>query len=87
MNPLSFPALRLFLSVPVVICASFALAGCSRGVVRETAAETRVEKPKPPTALPMWLGNPARSFFGTGPIPKSLKVIWNFKTTWTRGRL
>src|SRR6266496_3008394 len=67
MNPLSFSALRLFLSVTVLICASFALAGCSRGVVRETAAETRIEKPKPPGS-PMWLGNPERNFYGTGPL-------------------
>src|SRR5437660_12832398 len=55
--------------------------------MKETPAEPRIEKPKPPSAVPMWLGNPALDFFGTGPLPKSLTVIWDFKTGWTRGRL
>lgn len=35
----------------------------------------------------MWLGSPARNFFGTGPMPRSLKVIWDFKTGAISGRL
>ncbi len=60
---------------------------CGPKIVKEAPAEVRVEKPKPAMAVPMWLGNPERSFFGSGPIPKALKVIWDFKTSWTRGRL
>src|SRR6266567_2660410 len=87
MNPLSFSALRLFLSVTVLICASFALAGCSRGVVRETAAETRIEKPKPPGS-PMWLGNPERNFYGTGPLKNgALRIVWEAETDFIKGRL
>src|SRR2546430_8983511 len=55
--------------------------------MKETPAEPRIEKPKPPAAVPMWLGNPARNFFGTGPLPKALAIVWDFKTGWTRGRL
>jgi len=45
-------------------------------------------KKAPPTAVPMWLGNPARTFYGTGPwSDKPLEVVWDFKTSWTRGRL
>src|SRR3982751_3392187 len=38
--------------------------------------------------VPMWLGNPARTFYGTGPWPaRPLEVAWEFETKDTVGRL
>src|SRR5262245_36419918 len=73
-------------AISVLMTGSF-FSACGPKVVKETPAEPRIEKPKPPTAVPMWFGNPERNFFGTGPMPKSLKVIWDFKTSSTRGHL
>ena len=68
--PFSFSRLG---GLALAIGAGLLLSACGAKVVKETPAETRIEKPKPPTAVPMWLGNPARNFFGTGPMPKALK--------------
>src|SRR5207248_7297651 len=76
-----------FLAIAPCLAVCFALNSCGGKAVSETKAEPLVEKPKPPAAIPMWLGNPSRNFFGTGPIPKSLRVIWDFKTGFVRGRL
>ena len=83
----SIPRLIPILS-PVLICALSLLSACTKNAASEApAAPIEKPKPKPPDAVPMWLGNPTRTFFGSGPMPKSLKVIWDFKTTTTRGRL
>src|SRR5437016_4604179 len=84
---LSFPfAFRVCGGIIITICFAVLLPGCAGRAVSETPPPV-IEKPKPPTAVPMWLGNPTRTFFGTGPMPKSLKVYWDFKTSSTRGRL
>src|SRR5439155_13272695 len=88
LRSLSFPHnLRRFAAFAAFICAGLLLSACGAKVIKETSAEPRIEKPKPPSAVPMWLGNPARTFFGTGPMPTSLKVEWDFTTGWSRGRL
>ena len=88
MRNLSFPVVvTRFCATMLAAIASLAATSCGGKVVSETVAEPRAEKPKPPTSIPMWLGNPNRNFFGTGPIPKSLKVIWDFETGFSRGRL
>ena len=88
MPNLYFPRrLVRFLAIAPCLAVCFALNSCGGKAVSETKAEPLVEKPKPPAAIPMWLGNPSRNFFGTGPIPKSLRVIWDFKTGFVRGRL
>ena len=64
-----------------------AFSGCGASVVKETQAETKVVKAAPAT-VPMWLGNPARNFYGNGPwSDKALHVVWDFKTQWSSGRL
>ena len=84
---LSVPyGLRRFGGVMITICATVLLTGCNGKAVTPPPPPV-VEKPKPPTAVPMWLGNPTRTFFGTGPMPKSLKIIWSFTTGFVRGRL
>ena len=61
--------------------------GCGGAVVKQTQAETKIVKAAPP-GLPMWLGNPARNFYGNGPwSDKALHVVWDFKTQWSAGRL
>src|ERR1700682_3988747 len=86
---LSFPVgLRLCGAIVITLCSALLLTSCAEKAVSETSsAKPVVEKPKPPTAVPMWLGDPTRTFFGTGPMPKSLKIIWAFTTGLTRGRL
>ncbi len=86
---LTFPfGLRLCGGIVITFCSALLLTSCAGRAVSETSSpKPGIEKPKPPTAVPMWLGNPTRSFFGTGPMPKALKVIWEFKTSSTRGRL
>src|SRR5258707_856877 len=75
-----------------VILASLTLAACSK-VTKGTAPDVNTAKPtepKKPTAaaMPMWLGNPERNFYGTGPwTDKPLEVAWDFETGSVRGRL
>ena len=74
----------------VAVCLIFlgTLVGCGGKAVSETKAEPRIEKPKPPTSVPMWLGNGERNFFGTGPWKDGeLKVIWEVETGFISGRL
>ncbi|MDQ3820960.1 MAG: PQQ-binding-like beta-propeller repeat protein, partial [Acidobacteriota bacterium] len=41
-----------------------------------------------PASMPTWLGNPARTFYGTGPWPaRPLEILWSFQTSYTTGRL
>src|SRR6267143_4799835 len=64
---------------------------CGGRIITKTEAEPvpKVNKAPPvQTDLPMWLGNPSRSFYGSGPwSTEPLKVVWDFKTQWSRGRL
>src|SRR5688572_123550 len=71
-----FPALLLSLS------------GCGGSLVNETVAEPKVERalPPPPT-VPMWLGNPSRNFYGTGPwSDRPSEILWEFETELITGR-
>jgi outer membrane protein assembly factor BamB len=61
--------------------------GCA-GKAFETPAAALPLAPKPPTAVPMWLGNAERNFYGTGPwTGRPLKVVWEVETGWISGRL
>jgi outer membrane protein assembly factor BamB len=63
------------------------LPGCTGKAVTESPPP-KIEKPKPPTAVPMWLGNAERNFYGTGPWKDGeLEILWEFKTSSTSGRL
>src|SRR4030095_994490 len=55
----------------------------------EPQVQARPPEPaKPPPSVPMWLGNPSRNFFGTGPLSNEpLKVVWSFETEAISGRL
>src|SRR5438046_2813867 len=69
---------------------SLSLAGCGGTVVSKTEAETVSKKDVDavvPTSIPMWLGNPSRTFYGTGPwSDRPLAVTWEAKTRLTPGR-
>lgn len=70
------------------LASAFTFSGCSTKAVSETKAEPLIEKPRPPSAVPMWLGNATRDFYGTGPIKDGqLKVIWQIETGFTSGHL
>ena len=63
----SFPfSMRHVFDVLLIICTLAFLIGCTSKAVTEKPAIIP-EKPKPPTAVPMWLGNAERTFYGTGP--------------------
>ena len=63
------------------------LSGCGGKIIKETEAKT-APPPKPPPSVPMWLGNPSRNFFGTGPLSNDpLQVVWKFETKMISGRL
>jgi hypothetical protein len=63
------------------------ISACTTKAVSEAPAAT-IEKPKPPTAVPMWLGNGERNFYGTGPWKDGqLKIVWDLKTEFMSGRL
>ena len=74
----------------IVVCA-LACGGGLLGCGGKAAVEIKagpVEKPKPPSAVPMWLGNGERNFYGTGPWKDGeLKVIWEVETGFISGRL
>ncbi|MEK6333706.1 MAG: PQQ-binding-like beta-propeller repeat protein [Acidobacteriota bacterium] len=81
-RPLSATGLALAL-----IAVALLVTGCSSKVVSKTPAAI-IEKPKPPTSVPMWLGNAERMFFGTGPWKDGvLTVKWEFETDFITGRL
>jgi outer membrane protein assembly factor BamB len=68
-------------------CLLLTFSGCA-GKVLETTAETRPPQPKAATAVPMWLGNPERNFYGTGPWKDGpLQVIWEVETGGIAGPL
>ncbi len=87
--PKVFPLPLVQSSLGALCLASLAaLSGCGTKAVSETKAEPRLEKPKPPSAVPMWLGNATRDFYGTGPLKDGqLKVIWQIETGFMSGRL
>jgi len=64
---LSFPfGLRLFGGALIAIWATVWLTGCTEKVATAPLRPV-IEKPKPLTAVPMWLGSAERNFYGTGP--------------------
>ena len=87
-----FPAVTkaryLLLALPAAALV-LSFAGCGGRVVQQTGAEVLHEAPKgPPTSVPLWLGNPTRNFYGTGPwASEPVQVIWGFETKLTSGRL
>ena len=79
---------RLLLTISAcVFCLS--LAACGGRVIQKTEAEPLRETPEAlPEGVPLWLGNPGRNYYGTGPWPdRPLEVIWEFETKLTSGRL
>jgi outer membrane protein assembly factor BamB len=75
------------LKISPIILALLLLPACGGKVITETAAKP-AEPPKPPSSVPMWLGNASRNFYGTGPWSgKKLEVVWEFETDWIKGRL
>src|SRR5215213_152902 len=75
------------LKISPIILALLLLPACGGKVITETAAKPP-ERPKPPASVPMWLGNAARNFYGTGPWSgEKLEVVWEFETKWVTGRL
>jgi len=82
----SFPRVIPLAGLALLCCLPF-LSGCTTKAVSEAPAAP-IEKPKPPTAVPMWLGNAERNFYGTGPWKDGqLKVVWDVKTEFISGRL
>ena len=76
-----------FKSVLLLCLLILLLSGCGGKIVKETEART-APPPKPPPSVPMWLGNPSRNFFGTGPLSNDpLQVVWKFETKMISGRL
>src|SRR6266496_1741928 len=79
-------------SLPLAIVFVIALSGlgCGRTVVPKTEAETKPKKSiesAAPKGIPMWLGNPSRNFYGTGPWPeKPPEVLWAVKTKLITGQ-
>src|SRR6185503_13859008 len=72
---------------PIILALLLSLPACGGKVISKTAAEPP-SPPKPPSSVPMWLGNASRSFYGTGPWSgDQLEVVWEFETKWITGRL
>ena len=80
-------ALRFLQFGSLFVLLALLLTACGSKVVKEAPAEAKIEKPKPPASLPTWLGNPERTFYGTGPWKTGqLKIIWEVKTGSISGR-
>ncbi len=74
----------------MLLLVSVAAASCGRNLAKQTEAEPRITANAPviPTSVQMWLGTPARNFYGSGPWPeRPLRVIWEFETDLMSGRL
>src|SRR5260370_3121530 len=87
-NPTAFSN---YLVLSLLVCLGLVLSACGKTTKAEAeSSSTKVVEVKKPASkvVPMWLGNPERNFFGTGPwTDKPLEVAWDFKTGWVRGRL
>ena len=72
------------------LLAALLLGGCG-GKAQERAADSDVKPPVTVRARPVvatWLGNPARTFYGSGPWAAGpLEISWKFKTRSISGRL
>ncbi|MGI8918810.1 MAG: PQQ-binding-like beta-propeller repeat protein, partial [Pyrinomonadaceae bacterium] len=79
---------RLSLAIPALAFV-FACTACGGRILQKTEAEVLPKAPAPvPDAVPLWLGNPTRNFYGTGPWPdRPLEVLWEFETKLISGRL
>jgi len=78
--------MRRFTLLFLVVCATGPLVACTSKAVSNIPVVI-AEKPKPPSTIPMWLGNGERNFFGTGPWKDGqLKVIWEVETGSISGR-
>src|SRR5436190_18683739 len=74
--------LRLF---PIILALLISTA-CGGKVVIKTEAKLQ-PTPKPPTSVPMWLGNASRNFYGTGPWSNApLEIVWEFQTKFITGQ-
>src|SRR5918912_926145 len=78
----------------LALAALLLLGGCGGKVTQEIYARSTegalrtAEVVRVPPTVPMWLGNPARTFYGTGPWPtRPLEIAWQFETKSTAGRL
>jgi outer membrane protein assembly factor BamB len=84
-------AVKKYFFLTVMLAFGLLFSACGKTTKAEAEpSSTRLEELKKPApaALPMWLGNPERNFFGTGPwSDKPLEVAWNFKTGSVRGPL
>jgi len=84
----NFPPLAIrFCGAALCLGALVSIAGCGGKAASEIKAGP-INKPKPPSAVSMWLGSAERNFFGTGPWRDGeLKVIWEVETGFITGRL
>ena len=89
LSKLNYPQALTLLCVGVLCLGlSIGLTACGNRAVSETKAGPLVEKPKPPSAVPMWLGNSTRNFYGTGPWKDGqLSIVWEVETGFISGRL
>jgi outer membrane protein assembly factor BamB len=83
------PLLKKYL--PLLLLMGFLpAAACGGKILKETEARPAdpVVPSKPQLTISTWLGNPTRSFYGTGPWSnRPLQVIWEFETKFITGRL
>src|SRR5260370_14685703 len=78
-------------SLYLLLAALFLLPACGGKIIKETEAEPVLKsKAAQPTQtdIPMWLGNPARRFYGSGPWSKEpLQDVWQVQRNWSSGSL
>src|SRR5262245_58663135 len=75
------------LPIILLLGAVLSLPACGGKVISKTEAKLP-DPPKPPSSVPMWLGNKERNFYGTGPWSAgALQVVWEFETKFITGRL
>src|SRR6267378_1262407 len=90
-NPIQLAASRRQWLLLALLLASLPFAACTKvtkGEPDPNVKRVAEEKKSTPRAVAMWLGNPARTFYGTGPwSDKPLEVVWDFQTDWAKGRL
>ena len=86
--PHTSSVLRLLLASPALVI-TLVFSACNGHVVPKTEAEALSKVPEAkPAAVPLWLGNSSRNFYGTGPwSAEPVKVLWEFETQLISGRL
>ena len=89
MNKFKLKDISLSALLACLVAGLLALSGCGKAEVKSAESDVRpAETVRVRPIVSTWLGNPSRTFYGSGPWTDApLEVVWKFKTKSISGRL